>query len=190
MPEIDYSIQAVPTFCKGYTFRSRLEARWAALFDLCGWPWEYEPADFNGWFPDFLLRGMKANRVFAEVKPIAERCLELEERIDRSGCPDECLIVGICPTLSGSWMDCRLGWLRDRQEAEVYGKPHVTFSWGEALLFTPCLDGEMVDFLHADGSYAGRMSGIYTGGTPLDVDRAMIARLWGRAHEMTRYDPS
>jgi hypothetical protein len=28
----------------GVNFRSRLEAKWAAFFDLAGWSWEYQPA--------------------------------------------------------------------------------------------------------------------------------------------------
>ena len=39
----------------GTTFRSQLEARWAAYFDRRGIAWEYEPAQFNGWTPDFRL---------------------------------------------------------------------------------------------------------------------------------------
>ncbi len=38
-------------------FRSRLEARWAAFFDLVGWRWTYEPFDTDGWIPDFLIHG-------------------------------------------------------------------------------------------------------------------------------------
>ena len=41
--EVQYTYGAVETFYKGYRFRSRLEARWAAFFDLCKWRWEYEP---------------------------------------------------------------------------------------------------------------------------------------------------
>lgn len=37
--------------------RSRLEARWAALFDLIGWRWTYEPFDADGYIPDFLIEG-------------------------------------------------------------------------------------------------------------------------------------
>ena len=34
----DYTkIAAIPTTYSGVVFRSRLEARWAAFFDLCGW---------------------------------------------------------------------------------------------------------------------------------------------------------
>ena len=43
----------------GVNFRSRLEAKWAAFFDLAEWRWEYETPDEVGWTPDFLLIGAK-----------------------------------------------------------------------------------------------------------------------------------
>lgn len=49
------NIAAIPTVYAGVTFRSRLEARYAAFFDLVKWKWEYEPFDLNGWTPDFRL---------------------------------------------------------------------------------------------------------------------------------------
>ncbi len=51
-----YTIKAHPTMYSGVRFRSRLEARWAAFFDLVAWPWEYEPLDLVGWVPDFRVR--------------------------------------------------------------------------------------------------------------------------------------
>jgi hypothetical protein len=79
---MNYTIKAHPTEYKGVMFRSRLEARWAAFFDLekRNWMWEYEPVDLEGWTPDFrfyaaywheCLGGMRAGRKFAEVKPAA-----------------------------------------------------------------------------------------------------------------------
>lgn len=50
-----YNIKAHPTEYSGVRFRSRLEARWAAFFDLIGWKWEYEPVDLVGWSPDFKV---------------------------------------------------------------------------------------------------------------------------------------
>lgn len=47
---------SIPTTYRGIRFRSRLEAKYACLFDLLGWSWEYEPLDLNGWIPDFVLR--------------------------------------------------------------------------------------------------------------------------------------
>jgi hypothetical protein len=55
---IDYSryTPAKPTTYAGVRFRSRLEARWAVMFDQLGVQWAYEPLDLQGWTPDFILR--------------------------------------------------------------------------------------------------------------------------------------
>lgn len=69
-------IYAIPTKYSGVQFRSRLEASWAAFFDLAGWEWEYEPCELPGWIPDFYLKfecGHSAcngyHDLLAEVKP-------------------------------------------------------------------------------------------------------------------------
>lgn len=36
-------------------FRTRLEARWAAFFDLAGWTWHLNPLPVNDWSPDFRV---------------------------------------------------------------------------------------------------------------------------------------
>lgn len=58
MPEEKVTmLQAIETFYKGYRFRSRMEARWAVLFDALGIVWEFEKEgyDLDGlWYlPDF-----------------------------------------------------------------------------------------------------------------------------------------
>ena len=63
---IDGYGHSIQTMYRGYEFRSRLEAKWAAFFDLCGWEWSYEPVDLDGWIPDFAI-GWKPFLV--EVKP-------------------------------------------------------------------------------------------------------------------------
>lgn len=77
-------IAAIPTRYCGSLFRSRLEARWAAMFDLLGWQWEYEPIDLDGYIPDFIINdGMR----LVEVKP-AFRLIEYEpaqKKIETSG---------------------------------------------------------------------------------------------------------
>jgi hypothetical protein len=60
-------IPAIPTKYGGTQFRSRLEARWAAFFDLLGWSWEYEPLDLAGYIPDFVIGFSKP--MIVEVKP-------------------------------------------------------------------------------------------------------------------------
>lgn len=60
----------IPTTYRGTRFRSRLEARWAAFFDLIEWDWVYEPFDADGWIPDFLIQG-KAH-FLVEVGPCVD----------------------------------------------------------------------------------------------------------------------
>lgn len=67
------ALEAIPTKYKGYTFRSRLEARWAVFFDALGIKWEYEAegyklSDGAYYLPDFWLPTFDGG-MFAEVKP-------------------------------------------------------------------------------------------------------------------------
>ncbi len=53
--------RAIETRYKGYRFRSRLEARYAVLFDALEVEWEYEPEGFDlgnekRYLPDFFIR--------------------------------------------------------------------------------------------------------------------------------------
>ena len=63
---------AIPTEYEGTMYRSRLEARWAAMFDLLCWRVEYEPFDLHGWIPDFVIVG-KPQEVYVEIKPTSIR---------------------------------------------------------------------------------------------------------------------
>lgn len=55
------TIQAIDTYYAGHYFRSRLEARWACVFDNLGVRWEYEPQGYlvgenrRPYLPDFYL---------------------------------------------------------------------------------------------------------------------------------------
>lgn len=97
----------VPTRYAGVNFRSRLEARWAAFFDLSGWRWDYEPLELAGYVPDFVLSFKRP--LLVEVKPFmgdehleyprpacdCRRCLNCTvAKIDASGWHGDALIVG------------------------------------------------------------------------------------------------
>ncbi len=76
---------AIPTTYAGVNFRSRLEARWAAYFDLTSMPWRYEPIDLAGYIPDFIV-GV-GGLTLVEIKP-SLRCEDLyahTSKIDASG---------------------------------------------------------------------------------------------------------
>ena len=65
----DPTIKAIPTTYRGVAMRSRLEARWASMFDALPWHWEYEPDLQVGFvLPDFLLPRF-AHPVVIECKP-------------------------------------------------------------------------------------------------------------------------
>ena len=63
-------IAARPVTFNGRTFRSTLEARWAAFFDYLKIEWEYEPKPFFfggvGYLPDFFV---KKRNCWFEIKP-------------------------------------------------------------------------------------------------------------------------
>lgn len=40
---------------KGLTFPTRLQAYWAAFFDVVGWTWHTNPVAVGDWQPDFLV---------------------------------------------------------------------------------------------------------------------------------------
>ena len=102
-----YEIKSIPTTYAGVNFRSRLEARWAAFFDLCGWKWDYEPFDLDGWAPDFLIKGM-AYPVLVEVKPFDlglritdEVSAAFEKAVAHRGEDRVVLLLGIGPVEDG-----------------------------------------------------------------------------------------
>lgn len=131
-------MHAIPTKYKGIQFRSRLEATWAAFFDLLGWKWEYEPCDFDGWIPDFLLRFER--NIFVEVKPWARR-KEIVAEPAWNGCGflrGECdlLICGIAPLIEGHSLT--IGWISSLIICESGGfvLEHEQLTLAEDGLFT------------------------------------------------------
>jgi hypothetical protein len=193
---VNYNIKAIETKLMGFTFRSRLEARWAAFFELCGWQWDYEPTDFNGWIPDFAIYGR--NPIYVEVKPVIKLPQEVADKIDSSGCQNEVLILGQTfpvPNAKVNFTSTQshaLGWLRevydchcgdcvgDCKKEKCQGCHGVLcrrhFFWDEASFGPYFLDPQRAndiaaqklkyDFSHSEGGYHYRMSGYYDGSPP------------------------
>lgn len=159
-----------PTRYKGHLMRSRLEANWAAAFDLLGWPWSYEPLELAGYIPDFILHFYQP--LLVEVKP----CWTLDEmhahtgKIARSGWTGSALIVGVVP------LDDAAGLLY---------QPGVGWDIG---MFSFCTHCGHHSLYHQSGCWTCVRAGCYDGahylGPPDD-----IAALWAQAHEMTRWLP-
>lgn len=94
---------AIPTLYAGVQFRSRLEARYASLFDHLGIKWAYEPVDLRGYIPDFLLTptGDSQAKALVEIKPghDVQDLFDAGDKIQRSGWRDEAAILGVDPTV-------------------------------------------------------------------------------------------
>jgi hypothetical protein len=184
-----YTIKAHPTKYNGVQYRSRLEARWAAFFDMIGWKHEYEPIDLPGWSPDFLLHG-HSSKILVEVKPVYEIPNDIANKINRAmpvmfeevihdygdgrtftervykDRDFECLIVGNAPIWLGVGQGGSIGWLRDYDD------------WDEA----PFIHLGELDFCHCNQSYHGRMHGKYDGNWGDEQAAAAIAqRCWSEA---------
>ena len=105
---IEYTIAAFPTIYDGRLYRSRLEAKWAAFFDLCGWEAEYEPFDLGDWSPDFLIRGA-GTEILVEVKPITNidvpTIWKMHKAAEANGFKGDLLLLGTGVT------DRAIGWL-------------------------------------------------------------------------------
>jgi len=199
-----YNIPAKPTIYKGIHFRSRLEATWAAFFDLLKWEWVYEPFDLNGWFPDFAIR--KYNDVnfntplLVEVKPIMKFDQITADKMVSACCYNytndyplsdrlsyELLLVGLQPFYDNDnefWehydlenFDYSIGWLLD--EDEWAGAPFGRWKIGNG----------QIGFCHSIQSFRDRITGGYDGGCfgALPLKNTEISNLWGRAKITTRF---
>jgi transposase len=176
-----YNMKSVETVYNGTTFRSRLEANWAACFDIYRWQWTYEPFDLDGWFPDFLLKSEDSERpdVLVEVKPLTSFCEETAQKIqealektDNHHVP--ALLVGTEPFWSEEWEQICVGWLLEYNDYEN------SWSWDEAPMryvdWSYCSDESWqdawknprrpkarIDFCHAAQDYRQRITGHYDG---------------------------
>lgn len=179
---IDYSIAAIPTKYNGRQYRSRLEARWAAFFDLLGWRCEYEPMDLGSWSPDFLLQGCD-NPILCEVKPIAEIdedvCRKMAVAASEARFKGELLLLGLSPfVLTEGW----LGWLDDccDWDGPDGQRPPCFGTFGPCIFVKP--PNVVADFGHYYNSYHGRITGIYDGDYYTgDISRHGISEIWSAA---------
>lgn len=183
----------IPTKYKARQYRSRLEARWAAMFDLLKWHVEYEPCDFNGWIPDFVIQ--EYQNTFVEVKPL---CVSHEpglviQKIDRSGCGDECLIVGMALYEYYGPGNPLFGWLREgAAEAEgewaaaVMGRWRSSKQESKARLRTDP-PTEVIGFCHSSRSFRDRITGGYDGGSFGSELAADAWDLWAEAGNLVQW---
>lgn len=104
-----HAVNAAPVVTEytGVTFRSKLEASWAAHFDAQRIPWQYEPRHFSNWSPDFLLT-IADQQVYAEVKPVREFPMDVAQKLLASPASPDVIILGANPR--AAWRYSPTGW--------------------------------------------------------------------------------
>ena len=186
---MNYSIPSIPTNYRGRQYRSRLEAKWAAFFDLCEWRYEYEPIDLNGWFPDFALFGDNGNMILVEVKPVTNFPTDVAEKMEEAvgGAGHELLILGQGPFYD--FEDGCIGWLMEIREVEVseveWEREH---EWGIAV-WGQWESSDKPGFCHESGQFTDRISGAYDGGCFGSDVAKNIRALWNGAGNLVQYRP-
>jgi len=176
-------MKSYPTRYKDQLFRSRLEAKWAAFFDLLGWPYVYEPYDLNGYIPDFILQFYEP--LLVEVKPeVLFKDLEQHTgKIEKSGWDKEILIVG-ADLFESKW------WGSDYHAIGLLGEfwqdGKRVYSEGRLSYCTVC---KRPSILHSDGGWACRVTGCYEGGSNMDsFDQGLS--LWRQAGNEIQWNPN
>lgn len=177
-------MNAIETVYRHVKFRSRLEARWACMFDKLGWAWEYEPVDLNGYIPDFVLQFHRP--LLVEAKPalsLTDLTLYVA-KIEASGWAHEALIVGAC--FFSSFGYPVLGLLSQR---ETYPSPDGEFStweWAPGLLFG-CHICEKPSVFHELQGWQCYASGCYDGDAHLGAVQIDHQQAWAEAGNVTRW---
>ena len=187
-------IAAIPTEYAGVRFRSRLEARWAAFFDIYEIPWEYEPIDFKGWIPDFLIPG-KIN-TYVEIKPTKVFLPDVWKKIRANqmgmGGADVMLLGDFFIAPHGYPTS---GWLSEysseRYEHPAWlGDPHDTAADWCQMAWSNAGENKL-DFYHSTMNFAHRISGAYDGNAYAyfrgDVKDLIYS--WNRAGSTVQWKP-
>lgn len=188
MPDL---IRAIETDYRGVCFRSRLEAKWAAFFDLCSWGWQYEPIDLNGYIPDFVLQ-LPHDPVIVEVKPelYLPDLLRYRKKVEESGWQHESLIVGAC-IFNGSddWPESAVIGILDQRCEEPGPDSGDAHNWSPCVL-EQCTKCGCLSFIHSEFTWSCRVNGCYEGDhyvNALDYDSGF--RMFADASRQVRWNP-
>lgn len=164
---MEYTIRSIETWYRGHLFRSRLEATWAAFFDLCGWDWEYEPFELEGWLPDFRLM-FKKQSLLIEIKPVSEFPEDVGTRVVDSVKKhgfEAATIFGIPPVIGRYGRKNYLGWSWDKYSQEWREMLFVNMGNHIGLI---CIFGDP-----GDGYFSS--------------DADLLKKTWGHAKSKARY---
>jgi hypothetical protein len=183
----------------GTVFRSRLESRWAAFFDLAGWYWEYEPPETGGWIPDFLLIGAK-QVTKVEVKPIEwiTDALEVTDRSDLAKVKNylaeatpcdagaEVLVLGAYPYFNGDGP--MLGTFLSMGWGTTTGDDVSWNVWSDPAVLRAGYDPFKLDFHAWDGAWNYRIGGQHDGDHHLlECEVNDVVQMWREAGNLVQW---
>ncbi|WP_198372022.1 PDDEXK family nuclease [Roseomonas rosulenta] len=178
----------IPVEFAGVRYRSRLEARWAALFTNLGWSFRYEPQELPGWAPDFLIDGPDA-LIFVEVKPALGKTLasnKMASAVSVLGTDQRVFGMVVCEGpvhakgTDESVIGTAFGWDRDL----------CGWCWGSARLVTRLRRHSLAYDLHWGAEDTCLLAaGNETSGNVVTVDQWTATTLWSSAWSAVRYVP-
>ncbi|MCD6539286.1 MAG: hypothetical protein J7K37_01075 [Candidatus Omnitrophica bacterium] len=186
-------VKGIITYWRYRKYRSRLEARWACMFDLLGWKYEYEPYDLNGWIPDFILVG--DTEILVDVKPYTtlkefEEC-ELDKIMkaikgtEKYG--KEILLLG-CTIFEKAecWASApALGWLGEF--GRTFGEG-VRFGYSYSFGYAVFNHNKYWGFFHDSMWYKDRITGLYDGDNHIIIPTyEEVLELWNKAGNQTQW---
>jgi ribosomal protein L37AE/L43A len=176
-------VNAIPTVYNGIEFRSRLEAKWAIVFNELGWTWEYEPIDLDGYIPDFILTFPYAP-ILVEVKPATTR-EQLEDattKIENSGWTEEALIVGATTNFDEA---CGFSMFGLVSQNHTYPEG-VDTTWWDYATFHRCSACKRQSFHHMSGAWFCHVCGKGDGDHYLEPSDA-LNNAWKIATNTIKY---
>ncbi len=185
-------MEGIITMYRNRRYRSRLEARWAVMFDLLSWRYEYEPYDLRGWIPDYALFG--AEEIITEVKPYSSleefdrgKILAALKGTEKWG--KEVLLLG--STLIAAAMP-----IWDNRPAVILGflgefEKGVGREFGGEYWFSRAIlnyyEGKW-GFYHEEGCFKDRITGLYEGDHYLcNPGYEEVLKLWNQAGNIVQW---
>ena len=182
-----YNIPAKTTVYKGRIYRSRLEAKWQAMFDLLGWAAEYEPSQINGYNPDFIIPcssdAYDCNAIIVEVKPLIFITDEYKKQTYNKYNNINCHLIIVSDTPFGEsrwnrgWVSLGIGYQCDAKE-ELYDLTmkgaYPTYDIGS-------------DYMSFDGMIKGE---VYRKDFILfnSLEHTRLLEIWNRAHNLVMFE--
>lgn len=185
-------MEGIITMYRNRRYRSRLEARWAVMFDLLSWRYEYEPYDLRGFIPDYALFG--AEEIITEVKPYSSleefdrgKILAALKGTEKWG--KEVLLLG--STLIAAAMP-----IWDNRPAVILGflgefEKGVGREFGGEYWFSRAIlnyyEGKW-GFYHEEGCFKDRITGLYEGDHYLcNPGYEEVLKLWNQAGNIVQW---